>query len=507
VFTVCRGVGGCRKQEIHPSSIEGKKKGGRKSSLDLFERKKELEFSVCHGIKKVSQDTGEARMAKLLTPYLFTWREVEARSDLERLRLVLDHLPDEGLMRKLEEHRKWGRDDYPIRPVWNSVLGGIVYQHASVDSLRRELSRNGELRDQCGFDPKKGSGAVPPSWVYTRFLKLLFEFKSEIDTMFDRLVDELKGLLPDLGFSVAVDSKGVDSAGRPTKEKKRDGRRDRDADWGKKTYHGQREDGTLWEKVVTWFGYKIHLLVDTTYEMPISYQVTRASASDTKHLLPLVEEVKKKHVEIYKDMDRMTADKGYDSEENCRRLYDEHGIKPVIDIRRMWRDKETKLLDPNRSDNIVYDEVGRVYCICPKTEEQRGMAYGGLEKDRMTLKYVCPMKAYGLTCQGSEQCGHAMKSERVSMEIDRRIFTPVARSSYAWERGYKKRTAVERVNSRLDVSFGFEKHFIRGQKKMEMRVGLALCVMLAMAVGRIKEKHQELMRSLVKSPWPLDQAA
>jgi hypothetical protein len=49
---------------------------------------------------------------------------------------------------------------------------------------------------------------------------------------------------------VAVDSKGVSSAGRPTKEKKRDGRRDRDADWGKKTYHGQREDGTLWEKVV-----------------------------------------------------------------------------------------------------------------------------------------------------------------------------------------------------------------------------------------------------------------
>ena len=80
-----------------------------------------------------------------------------------------------------------------------------------------------------------------------------------------------------------------------------------------------------------------------------------------------------------------------------------------------------------------------------------------------------------------------MKSERVSLEIDRRIFTPVARSSYAWEREYKKRTAVERVNSRLDVSFGFEKHFIRGQKKMEIRVGLALCVMLAMAVGRIKE--------------------
>jgi len=224
-------------------------------------------------------------MAKLMTPYLFSWREVEARSDLERLRLVLDHMGDEALMRTMEGHRKWGRDDYPIRPVWNSVLAGIVYQHPSVEALRRELSRNGELREQCGFDPQKGAAAVPPSCVYSRFLKLLFEFKREIDGIFDRLVDELKRMLPDLGFSVAVDSKGVNSAGRPTQERETDGRRDMDADWGKKTYRGRREDGTLWEKVVKWFGYKIHLLVDTKYEMPIGYQVTRASESDTKSRL------------------------------------------------------------------------------------------------------------------------------------------------------------------------------------------------------------------------------
>jgi len=152
----------------------------------------------------------------------------------------------------------------------------------------------------------------------------------------------------------------------------------------------------------------------------------------------------------------------------------------VIDIRRMWRNKETRLLDPGCVDNIVHDGVGTVFCICPKTGEQRPMSYGGFEKDRMALKYICPVRAYGLKCRGAHQCGHAMKSERISLEVDRRIFTPVARS--------KGRTAVERVNSRLDVSFGFERHFIRGQKKMEMRVGLAPCVMLAMAVGRLTRR-------------------
>ncbi|HBT47554.1 MAG TPA: DDE transposase, partial [Peptococcaceae bacterium] len=55
-----------------------------------------------------------------------------------------------------------------------------------------------------------------------------------------------------------------------------------------------------------------------------------------------------------------------------------------------------------------------------------------------------------------------------------------------WQELYKKRTAVERVNSRLDQSFGFEQHFIRGLKKMSLRCALALAVMLAMALGRIR---------------------
>ncbi len=41
---------------------------------------------------------------------------------------------------------------------------------------------------------------------------------------------------------------------------------------------------------------------------------------------------------------------------------------------------------------------------------------------------------------------------------------------------------MERVNARLDEAFGFEKHFIRGLKKMRLRCGLALIVMLALVL-------------------------
>ena len=64
---------------------------------------------------------------------------------------------------------------------------------------------------------------------------------------------------------------------------------------------------------------------------------------------------------------------------------------------------------------------------------------------------------------------------------------------------YNKRTAIERVNSRIDNVFMFEQHYIRGIKKMEIRITLAFIVMLSMALGRVRQNRVELMRSLVGS--------
>ncbi|MFO8073530.1 MAG: PIN domain-containing protein [Polyangia bacterium] len=61
----------------------------------------------------------------------------------KRFGLVLDALPDERLASFLERRRGRGRDDYPVRPMWNAVLAGVVSQHQSAASLVRELHRNG----------------------------------------------------------------------------------------------------------------------------------------------------------------------------------------------------------------------------------------------------------------------------------------------------------------------------------------------------------------------------
>ena len=121
----------------------------------------------------------------------------------------------------------------------------------------------------------------------------------------------------------------------------------------------------------------------------------------------------------------------FDSAENNTALYDDHGIKPVIDTRALCKTKKFETLFPNRYDVFCYDESGKVYCSCPS--ERRG------EDELRELAFV-----------------------------------------------------------------GFEHHTIRGKAKMEMRVTLALVVMLAMALGRIQIGQADKMRSLVA---PIDRAA
>jgi transposase len=434
-------------------------------------------------------------MAIIPQQRLFGWKEIEKLGDLERLKLVLETMPDEDLMQKLEDERGRGRNDYPVRAVWNSILAGVVYQHPSIESLRRELMRNGQLRYQCGF-----YNNVPPSWVYSRFLNKILECPQCIENMFYELVEELGKILPGFGSILAIDGKAIQTHAKQRKKEKvlpSDGRRDTDANLGVKTYRGVNEDGTAWEKVTSWFGYRLHLIIDATYELPVAFHVTKASNSEVIEAHKMLGEMSQKQPEILAVCKIFLGDRGYDDSKLIKFLWDEYWIKPVIDIRNMWKDGEkTRLL--SEFTNVVHDYRGNIFCYCPETGKQRAMAYGGFEKDRETLKYRCPAKHYGINCKGIGSCPVA-SGIRIPLSEDRRVFTPLARSSYSWETEYKKRTAVERVNSRLDVSFGFENHFIKGLKKMNIRCGLALCVMLSMALGRAKANQFDKLRSLVKS--------
>jgi len=124
-----------------------------------------------------------------------------------------------------------------------------------------------------------------------------------------------------------------------------------------------------------------HLIVDSTYELPVHYRVTRASNSEVKEAHGMIEDLNAAHPTILRKCEKFTGDRGFDDTKLIVKLWDTYGIKPVIDIRNMWQDgDDTKLLGDH--SNVCYDYKGTVYCYCPASVKKvkREMAYGGFEK-------------------------------------------------------------------------------------------------------------------------------
>lgn len=97
----------------------------------------------------------------------------------------------------------------------------------------------------------------------------------------------------------------------------------------------------------------------------------------------------------------------------------------------------------------------------------------------------------------------AIKSRRLDLaQQNRRIFVPIPLRQSLVEARRSRRSALERINNRIDNGYGFEKHFIRGQAKMKTRIGLALAIMMAMALGHVKAGRIEQMRSFIRPIRP-----
>ena len=170
----------------------------------------------------------------------------------------------------------------------------------------------------------------------------------------------------------------------------------------------------------------------------------------------------------------------------------------------------------NHGSGDNYLDTHRPLCIRRKgqsiafvqLQENSGIwFFVALKKDRNTLKYRCPAAVYGFSCKGCGECSSAGQVNpgeygrivRIKIiEEDRRIFTPIPYGTQGWDRAYNRRSSLERINSRLDNDFGFEKHYIRGKAKMQTRIGLATAVMMAMALGHVRAGRIEQMRSLVR---------
>ena len=297
---------------------------------------------------------------------LFDIEEIEILGDLERFQLALDGIDDEGLMRDLEKKRGKGRDDYPIRVMWNLALAMKIFEHPRVDSFRRELSRNSQLRKICGLNDSdyqcgKRKHLVPPPRVFSGFFRSLSEIQGELDKIFEDQVIQLFDLLPGFGGTAAGDGKYLDShaSSKPKEgQTETDNRTESDAEWSVKEYHYTDSKGKNKTKKEYHFGFKAHIICDVETELPIAFSVTPANADGRKEMIKLLESPILSSGARRKAVKHLPLDRGYDSTDMIKFIKGA-GTTPLIDIRNCWKDgEETKQY---KDTNMVYNYKRR--CI------------------------------------------------------------------------------------------------------------------------------------------------
>jgi len=425
-------------------------------------------------------------MRIFVTKPLFAWDCLDDSPDLATVRDFLHALPDGPLLESLRRWRGKGRDDYPVTVLWGVVVLTPLLRHITTEACLAELRRNAGLRQLIGIEHES---QVPKKWNISRFQAVLGSepHRTLLSEMFHVMVEGLGSVVQDLGRRTAGDAtglsarpqrgagQGVSVLDRPT--------------GGKKEY---LDDEGRVTRVVEWFGYKLHLLVDSEHEVALSYRVTSANRGDCEVLPELVKQAR---LNLGDDPDRRPAvsrietlayDKAADTQEVHELL---HGsdIQPLVEMRSLWKENPERMLPGHDGNsNVVYDEAGTIYCYDKVSDPpvRRAMAYIGHEKSRGTLKYRCPACHRGLRCPSHDRCNAGKsygKTVRVKREIDLRRFPPIPRATKTFERQYKGRSSVERVNARLKVFWGIDDGNVTGAERFHANVGVVMLVHIGLA--------------------------
>lgn len=415
---------------------------------------------------------------------LFEENIFEDLGDLEILQKVISTLDDKKLIRKLYKIRGRGRNDWPCEAMWNSFIASFLFEHETINGLLRELRRNKQLRYICGFSTKRvkqKNGSIkiftaPPASAYSKFLKNLMECQEELNEMFTNLVPFMHNNLEHFGEILMVDGKAIQSFGRKISKNKKSGcRGEHDANWSKKQYSTSGKNGESITKSTKWFGFRLHLIADATYELPVAFSVTRASNGETTETHKLLEKMEESHNEWLENCKYFLGDKGYDSTKTIDWLKNKN-ISPIIDIRNHWKDGEET--HQYRNTQLIYNYRGNVWYVNDSGKKIE-LCCKGYDRSTDSLRY-------GFKPQKNDK-----RIFRISCNEDRRIFTPVARNSYKWKRIYKKRSAVERMNGRIDRDYKFERHSIRGLKKMTIFLTVTFLIYMTMAQIKVQDGKRE----------------
>ena len=387
-----------------------------------------------------------------------------AQDHLGELAAVFSSLDDAALLARLQEYRPTGRPGYPLKALWRAYVASFILNLPHTNALIRRLDDGPDFRYLCGF-----LGPLPHRTTFNRFIQRLSHHVDLVETCFADLTHQLKTLIPDLGAEVAIDSTTVRSHCSPNRKPISDP----EASWTAKNSARAKEKGKEWHH-----GYKVHMVADANYGVPLAHLATTAKRSDSPELPAVI--ARTEALYPWFKPSAVVADRGYDSVANHEYLH-QRGILPVIHIRR-------------KANAALHDGIYTVPGV-PTCLGQVPMEYVRSDPEKGHL-YRCHGCHLAGTMRGGIRHCDSEVWEDPAKNI--RLFGVLRRGSQEWKDLYTKRQAIERVFKSMKESRRLERHCIRGLRQITLHAAMSALAFQATVLVRLWAGETEWMRWMVR---------
>jgi hypothetical protein len=363
---------------------------------------------------------------------------VPPQSAATQLAALLDSPEIARLTAELDATRWTGRPGYPIRAMIGMALAKSMYAIPTWSRTARLVAEHPGLQASLG--------CVPSVYACYRFTAKLREHDSLLSACIARVVGKLAETNPGMGDNLAIDgsdmpayANGQRFVSKGGRERDLDEYSDPDASWGHRSAVSTRKGGG-------YYGYKLHMAVDTLTGLPMAWAVQTASANETLFVPALLDAARQRGANV----ETCAMDKGYD----LGTMYDAceaRGIRPIIPLRQTTGVK--------RGDHK------------PPRCEHGEWRFAGSDSKRQASKWRCP----------TGEC----KPASVWIKADR-LHPLLPRETPRWSKLYKGRAAVEREFGRLKNDWALAPLRVRGIDRVRLHADLTILAKLACALARAR---------------------
>ncbi|AZK47489.1 transposase [Paenibacillus lentus] len=393
----------------------------------------------------------------ILQESLFSFEELQKLEFKERLPIFFSALDLRPYAKDLRSHSPRGADGHCRQGILRALLAAPLENMDTFSGLHRRLDMDLRFRYQCGLRlDRKAPSIATLSRVFTELTN-----KGLAKRLFEDLVTRCKqeGIID--GSHVAMDSAAIHAYEK--KQPKRKSELTGNANWGAKF--------DSFGNKVKWFGYKLHLAVDTASELPLALSVTPAHVNDGDLAPALMEQVAADaKVKFF------VFDAGYDQLKNYEAA----------------RKLKAQAIIPMNLRNEKEPPAGITSNGTPCCSMGFAMTYWGVDGDY--LKFRCPHATgkvdcpLGMAACSSSNYGMVLK---VDTKSDLRRYSSPHRNTKRWQELYKERTSVERCNSRMKTYLTADAMHVWGIEKVITHQYLNAIVLLASALA-MAQKYRKV---------------